>query len=118
MQGLKEGQILRTISNVTYSDSHYTSDEEKLGEVSASADSPAYPLFESGIRAPEHPLTPEGCPVYAADMFERPLLGAGHVHAKLSDPYVRGVILGSLSRIVIPAGSEAQRLSGPPHGSS
>ena len=34
MQGLKEGQILRTISNMTYSDSHYTSDEEKLGEVS------------------------------------------------------------------------------------
>lgn len=34
MQGLKEGQILRTISNMTYSDSHYTSDEDKLGEVS------------------------------------------------------------------------------------
>ena len=32
-QGLKEGQILRTISNMTYSESHYASDEEKLGEV-------------------------------------------------------------------------------------
>lgn len=30
MQGLKDGQILRTISNVTYSESHYASDEEKL----------------------------------------------------------------------------------------
>lgn len=29
MQGLKDGQILRTISNVTYSESHYASDEDK-----------------------------------------------------------------------------------------
>lgn len=28
-QGLRDGQILRTISNMTYSESHYASDEDK-----------------------------------------------------------------------------------------
>ena len=30
MQGLKDGQILRTISNVTCSESHYAGDDDKL----------------------------------------------------------------------------------------
>ena len=49
VQGLKEGQILRTISNMTYSDSHYTSDEDKLGEVSVCR---PVPLLTLQLRSP------------------------------------------------------------------
>ena len=57
VQGLKEGQILRTISNMTYSESHYTSDEEKLGEVRVCRPIPLHNLSPRlGMGRPEHHL--------------------------------------------------------------
>ena len=94
MQGLKEGQILRTISNMTYSDSHYTSDEDKLGEVSVCR---PVPLLTLQLRTPlgrqGRPWTLKGGLIILSETHDRPSLGFQAVHAYYVLPFVRGVIL-------------------------
>ena len=82
MQGLKEGQILRTISNMTYSDSHYTSDEDKLGEVSVCRPFPLPTLRpRPSVGAAAASLEPQGCTILHKISFDGPSSGYQVVHA-------------------------------------
>ena len=82
MQGLKEGQILRTISNMTYSDSHYTSDEDKLGEVSVCRPIPLSTLHSRpSLEQQKHPRTLYEATNAPLDSVDGPSLSCLPVHA-------------------------------------
>ena len=94
MQGLKEGQILRTISNMTYSESHYTSDEDKLGEVSVCRPIPLLTLRPKLLLGlPEDPWPFRGVLKASFDSFEGPFEAFSGCMLFAFRPLARGVIL-------------------------